>query len=77
MNNYYITVGCENKSKTREESLERATEHNTLGRDNQERFPSKKKIRQGWSSGMKVCLEAAIFIFLVSTLVFLLFLLSD
>ena len=43
MNNYYITIGCENKSKIIEESIERATEHNTLGRDNQERFPSKKK----------------------------------
>ena len=64
MNNYYITIGCENKSKIIEESIERATEHNTLGRDNQERFPSKKKRWQGWSSGMKVCLEAAIFIFL-------------
>lgn len=35
MNNYYITVGCENKSEIREESIERATKENTFGRDNQ------------------------------------------
>lgn len=56
MNNYYITVGCENKSEIREESIERATKENTFGRDNQERFPCKKERWQGWSFGMKVCL---------------------
>lgn len=33
MNNYYITVGCENKSEIREESIERATKENTFGRE--------------------------------------------
>ena len=56
MNNYYITVGCKNKSEIREESIERAIEDNTFTRDNQERFPCKKKRQQGWSFGMKVCL---------------------
>lgn len=43
MNNYNITVGCENKSEIREEPIEIAIEDNTFSRDDQERFPNKKK----------------------------------
>lgn len=46
MNNY-ITVGCENKSEIREESIERATKENTFCAEIINKgFPCKKKRRR-------------------------------